>query len=161
MAHDNAPLSAGTPVRAADFPPAMFNYDQTTIANITDTAYVTGTPEVAVRFMAPTSGRVAVNLSGGIRNNTAANQDRVFLTFRILEGDPDDASIFWTEEVKYGRSNYAMLDANDEFEYGGHLTIVGGLTPGTFYYAQVRYRTTLGSGTADISNRQIMVFPVP
>jgi len=161
VSHDNAPLSSGTPVRALDFPPAQFNYDQTTIANITDTTYVTGTPEVAVRFMAPTSGRVAVNLSAGIRNNTAANQDRVFVTFRILEGDPSDADVFWTEEVKYGRSNAARLDANDEFAYGGHVTVVGGLTPGQFYYAQVRHRTTLGSGTADISNRQILVFPVP
>lgn len=161
MSHENAPLSAGTQVRALDFPRAMFNFDQTSQLNLTDTSYGNGSPEVSVRFMAPTSGRVAVVCSGGPRNNTAANQDRVFISFRIFEGDPNDNDLLQTEEVKYGRSNYATLTANDDYEYGGHLTMVGGLTPGTFYYAQMRHRVTIGSGTADIAFRSILVFPIP
>jgi hypothetical protein len=164
MSHDNAPLSAGTPVRAVDFPPAQFVGDASTgatLTNITATSYTNGTPEVAIRFMAPTSGRVAVNISAGIRNNTAANQDRCFVSYRILEGDPADGLVIQTEEVKLGVSNYATLDADDDFAYVGHLTMVGGLTPGTFYYCQFRHRTTLGSGTVDINSRQLMVFPIP
>lgn len=157
MAHSPQHLSAGTPVRSVDFPRAHYAFAQTDINNITDTTYQTGTPEIAVRFMAPNSGRVAVVLSAGCRNN-AANADRIFITFRILEGDPADANLFQTEDVKFGRSNPATQ--SDEHQYGGQLTIVGGLTPGTMYYARVRHRTTLGSGTADVAFRGILIFPV-
>lgn len=157
MAHESGPLSAGVPFRAADFPRSRFSFAQTDINNITETTYTVGTPEIAVRFMAPTSGRVAVVLSAGCRNN-GANADRIFVAYRILEGDPDDGELIQTDEVKFGRSNPAT--GADEHQYAGSLSIVGGLTPGEFYYAQTRYRTTLGSGTADVAYRGILVFPV-
>lgn len=150
-------LSAGTRVKALDFPRAYQSYHNTTIANISDTTYTVGSPEVAVRFQAPTSGRVAVVISAGVRNN-GANADRVFVAFRILEGDPADGDLVQTEDVKLGISNAATQA--DDYQYGGQATMVGGLTPGTYYYAQVRHRTTLGSGTADIAHRHILVFPV-
>lgn len=160
MPHDPQPLSAGTPVRALDFPPAQFSFNQDTIANITATTYQTGTNEVAVRFQAPTSGRVAVTVKAITQNNSAANTDRVFVTYRILTGDPDDADLFQTDEIKNGVSSAAIPEA-DEFRYASHTTMVSGLTPGEFYYARVRYRTTLGSNTADIGYRHILVFPIP
>lgn len=152
-------LSAGTRVKAVDFPRAQQVSDQTTQANIADTSYVTGTPEVAVRVMAPSSGRVMVRVGAGPRNNTAANQDRVFVSFRVFEGDPADNDLFQTEEVKLGLSNTGA--GADDYSYGGHGTMVQGLTPGTYYYFQVRHRTTLGSGTADIGFRSILVTPIP
>lgn len=157
MPHEASPLSAGVPFREVDFPRSRFSFAQTDINNISSTSYAAGSPEVAVRFQAPTSGRVAVMLSAGVRNN-AANADRIFVTFRILEGDPADGDLFQTDEVKFGRSNPATQ--SDEHQYGGQLSIVSGLTPGSFYYAQVRHRTTLGSGTADVAYRGILVFPV-
>lgn len=160
MPHDPQPLSAGTPVRALDFPPAQMSFNQDTIANITATTYQVGTNEVAVRFQAPTSGRVAVTIKAICQNNSALNSDRLFVTFRVLEGDPDDANLFQTDEIKNGVSSAAIPEA-DEFRYASHTTMVNGLTPGTFYYAQVRYRTTLGAGSADIGYRHILVFPIP
>lgn len=152
-------LSAGTRVKAVDFPRAAQVTDQTSQLNMTNTTYSTGDPEVAVRVMAPSSGRVLVVVAAGIRNNTAANQDRVFVSFRVFEGDPADNDLYQTEEVKLGLSNTAA--GADDYSYGGHGTMVQGLTPGTYYYFQVRHRTTLGSGTADISNRSILVTPIP
>lgn len=150
-------LSAGTVVKALDFTPAVQVAQTVGINNITATTYQTGTPEIAVRFMAPSSGRVAVALSAGTRNN-GANADRVFVTYRILEGDPADGIIHQSEEINRGLSNPATQADNNQ--YHGHVTMVDGLTPGTYYYAQVRYRTTLGSGTADIPHRGILVFPI-
>lgn len=152
-------LSAGTRVKAVDFPRAQQYYDQTTQANLTSTTYETGTPEVAVRVMAPSSGRVMVTVSAGIRNNTAANQDRLFVSFRVFTGDPADNDLFQTEEVKLGLSNTGA--GADDYSYGGHGTMVTGLTPGTYYYFQVRHRVTLGSGTADLAFRKILVIPIP
>jgi hypothetical protein len=152
-------LSAGTRVKALDFPRAQSVKDQTTLANLTNTTYATGTPEVAVRFMAPSSGRVLVVVSAGTRNNTTANEDRIFIGWHIYTGDPADADIYQTEEVKLGLSNPSA--GADDYSYGGHGTMVQGLTPGEYYYCRVRYRTTLGSGTADIAYRAILVTPIP
>lgn len=160
MSHENHPLSAGTRVRAVDFPPTQTAYSQITQANISATSYTLGSPEMAVRFMAPTSGRVLVTVSAGLRNNSAT-VDRVFVSFRVLEGDPDDADLIQTDEVKNGRSNYAVADAANDYEYGGHTTVVSGLTPGAYYYAQLRHRVTVGGGTADIAFRGISVIPIP
>lgn len=152
-------LSAGTRVKAMDFPRAMQMVDQTTQANITSTSYTNGSPEVAVRFMAPSSGRVLVVIGGGCRNNTAANEDRVFMAFRVLTGDPADGDVYQTEEIKLGLSNPG--GGSDDYAYNGHGTMVQGLTPGTWYYCQFRHRVTLGSGTADIAFRKLTVVPIP
>jgi hypothetical protein len=151
-------LSAGTEVRAIDFPPAVQSFQDTSITNISTTTYITGTPECAVWIMAPSSGRVAVCLSGGTRNN-GANADRIFVSYRIFEGDPANGNLIQAEEVKRGLSNPATQV--DNYQYHGHVTMVGGLTPGTYYYFQVRHRTTLGSATADISYRALLVWPIP
>lgn len=162
MSHDNAPLSAGTETRAVDFPPAVFVTSDVPNGNISTTVYITGTPEVSARFMAPTSGRVGICLSAGLRNNSGATpNDRLFFSYQIFVGDPNDAVLFQGEEVKGGLSNRASADVNDDYSYGGHLTIVSGMEPGEFYYVQTRYRTTLGNSTADIGYRGILVFPVP
>lgn len=150
-------LSAGTTVRALDFTPAVQTFQTVGVNNVTATSYTAGTPEVAVRFMAPSSGRVAVILSAGTRNN-GANADRIFVSYRILEGDPADAVLIQSDEVKRGLSNPATQADNNQ--YHAHGTMVDGLTPGVWYYAQVRHRTTLGSGTADIPHRGILVFPI-
>ena len=155
-----APLSAGNPVRAMDFPRSMQAVDRTTQLNVTGTSYATGTPEVAVRFLCPTSGRVAVTVAAGIRNNSAT-QDRVWIAFTIYEGDPNDGNQVVVEEVKYGVSNHAISDASDDYSYQSQTSIVRGLTPGTWYYARVKHKVTTGTGSVDIAERQITVFPVP
>jgi hypothetical protein len=156
----SSPLSAGTPVRALDFPPSMQVMDRTSQLNLTNTSYATGTPEVAVRFQAPTSGRVLVTVSAGVRNNSAT-VDRVWVCFSMFEGDPNSGNQVAVEEVKYGVSNHAISDANDDFAYGSNSFPVSGLTPGTFYYARIRHKVTIGGGTADISTRGITVIPIP
>lgn len=154
-------LSAGTRVRARDFPRAYQTFNQESQLNMTNTTYASadaGDPEQAVKFLAPSSGRVAMVISAGVRNNTAANEDRVFCSFRVFEGDPADNNLFQTEEVKLGISNTAA--GADDYTYCGHATMVQGLTPGVHYYAQFRQRVTIGSGSADIAFRKLLVFPI-
>lgn len=150
-------LSAGTPVRALDFVPAVQSFQDTQIGNISDTSYTTGDPECGVWVMAPSSGRVAVALSAGTRNNSA-NADRVFLTYRVFQGDPLNDDLIISEEAQRGLSIPGTQA--DQYQYHGHLTVVDGLTPGSYYYFQARHRTTLGLATADIAYRALLVFPV-
>ena len=162
MPHDNAPLSAGTQVRAVDFPPAVASTSDTAATNISSTTYLTGTPEVGVRFMGPSSGRVAITVQAGVRVDSAVSPaDRVFVSYQIFVGDPADNDLLQVEEVKNGVSSGGISDATEDYSFGGHLTILSGLEPGQFYYARVRYRTFLGNSTADIQQRGIIVIPIP
>jgi len=160
------PLSAGTNFRAVDFPRAQFAYDQSTIANWNTATYTVNVaatnPEVAVRCLAPTSGKIGVCISGGPRNNSTV-VDRFFLAFRVLEGDPADGTLIQTDDAKWGISNTATSDASDDYSYGGHFTVVGGLTPGVYYYFQSRFRDTVApvTGTADCAFRTLMAIPLP
>lgn len=158
------PLAAGSNFRAVDFPRAQFAYDQSTVANSAVTSYTVNVaatnPEVAVRCLAPTSGKIGVCISGGPRNNSATS-DRFFLAFRVLEGDPADGTLIQTDDAKWGISNTATPDASDDYSYGGHFTVVGGLNPGLYYYFQTRFRTTNGNSTADCAFRTIMAIPLP
>lgn len=151
-------LSAGTRVKAVDFPRAQQAYFTATISNQTNTSYEVGSPEVAVRFQAPSSGRVAVCVGAGVSNN-GANADRILVTYQVFSGDPADAVIFLSPEEKRGVSNAAT--GGEAAQFAGHTTMVDGLTPGDFYYAQMVHRTTSGAGTADISHRHITVWPIP
>lgn len=162
MSHDNENLSAGRPVRAVDFPPSQFNFNQTSQLNISSTTYVDGDPETSVRFMAPSSGRVAVTIKALVQKNGVLNADRVFVTYRVYKGDPNDGNLFQTDEVKYGISNTAVTAAT-EFQYSSHTSMVGGLEPGAFYFARVRHRVTIGgaNASADVAYRHILVFPIP
>lgn len=160
MSHDRSTLSAGTRVRAADFPPAVYVSDFTGQDNVTTTTYTSGTPQAAVRFRGPTSGRVAVHLGAGLRSNSATT-DRLFVTFEIYTGDPSDDVIHHAAEVRHGVSNHAVSDANDDYSLAGHLTLVDGLEPGQWYFLRVIHRSTLGNGVADLVYRSALVFPVP
>lgn len=151
-------LSAGRPVKALDFPRAQQMYLQTNISNVSATTYAPGAPEVAVRFLAPSTGRVAVSVSGGVSNN-GANADRMLLTYRILEGDPNNGVVIQDGDSKRGVSNAGTGGENNQF--AGHVTMVDGLTPGTYYYAQLVHRTVTGAGTADLTHRVITVWPIP
>lgn len=151
-------LSAGRPVKALDFPRAQQVFQTVTVPNVSSTSFVVGNPEVAVRFLAPSTGRVAVCVGAGTSNN-GANADRLFVTYQILAGDPADNIVHQSAETKRGLSNPATQA--DAAQYHGHVTMVDGLTPGEYYYAQVVHRTSLGSSTADIAHRHIAVWPIP
>lgn len=151
-------LSAGTRVRALDYPRAQQAFLTANVTNLSGTTYAVGSPEVAVYFTAPSTGRVAVTVGAGTGNN-GANADRLLVTYQIYEGDPESGIVHQAAEAKRGLSNPAT--GADTAQYHGHTTMVDGLTPGTKYYARVVHRVTLGSGTADISHRHITVWPIP
>lgn len=153
-----ADLAAGTRVKALDFPTAVQSESGVSYSNITVTTYTPGSPEVAARFLAPTSGRVAVTVSGAIRTNLTS-VDRIYVAFRIFEGDPADGDLVETEEAKRGISNYAHQQ--EGYQYKGQMTMVDGLTPGSWYYVQLRYRTTLGDANADMAYHRVSVIPLP
>lgn len=147
-------LAAGTTVRALDFPPTASASDGTLITNISSTTYITGTPEVATTFMAPTSGRVMLWVSALGRDDTADQQ--VYVTVEVYEGtDATGTQILSPSALARGVST--MGEASNPM---GHdrASLLSGLEAGTTYYARVVYRV-LGGTTADIFYRGLIISP--
>lgn len=157
-----APLGssfAGQPVKALDYPPPKWSQDSTQINNPTNTAYTTGSPEVSVTFVAPTSGRVLLVVGGGLGNG--AGGDRIFLSPEVRETNSSGALVLSASVTNRGFGSDIAAGA---FHYGSRESVLDGLTPGTVYYAVVKYAVVTsdaGASTQDIACRDITVVPIP
>ncbi len=150
-------LLAGTKIRAADFPPPAYAQDTTAIIDVASTSYITGTPEVGVTFVAPTSGRIKISIGGSLRNN-AANSDRVALAPQVFVTNSSGTE-FLAPTVFRGIASDGIASAGDYATYG-HTTLLEGLTPGQQYYARVMHIKFGSAGaTCDIAMRDICIDP--
>lgn len=165
ITHDSGPppatpvtgIAVGAKVQAADFPPTVWDNDETAISNVTATTFQNGSPEVSVTFIAPTSGRVLVYNGGGLRNNSGA--DQMFIDSEIRETD-GSGTVVRSSSVT-GDGTLSCADESLGFEYKTRAYVQSGLTPGSTYFARLQYRTSTGGGTADITARSIIVQPIP
>jgi hypothetical protein len=151
--------AAGRPVRALDYPPAVWAQDATAISNPSNSSYATGSPEVSVTFMAPTSGRVLLVVGGGLGQSAGA--DRIFLSPKVQETDSSGAVVLSPSVTSRG---FGSDNCSVGPHYGSRESVLEGLTPGQVYYAVVQYAVATGdsgSSSADISCREIIVASLP
>ncbi|MGP3917693.1 hypothetical protein [Nonomuraea sp. 10N515B] len=150
---------AGRPVRALDYPPAVWAQDTTTITNPSNSSYITGTPEVSVTFIAPTSGRVLIVVGGGLGNSAGA--DRIFLSPEVRLTNSGGALVLSPSVTNRG---FGSDNSSSGFHYGSRESVLEGLTPGQVYYAVVKYvvaTTEAGASAADIAARDVTVVSIP
>ncbi|WP_431897938.1 hypothetical protein [Nonomuraea sp. bgisy101] len=140
--------------------PSSFIGDDTLIANITSTSYITGTPEVGVYFVGPPSGRVRLTIGGGFRDNGASAVDRVFLAPNLFRDSSSGVEVLASSVTLRG---YISLANDTEFQYGCRVSLIENLLPGQLYYLRAMYQTSGGTDpdTADIAARDIIVIPMP
>lgn len=149
--------TSGSVVRGQDAPATAWAQDDLSQLNLTNTIYIPGTPEVGVTFTAPSSGRVSITVGGGARDN-GGNGDRVFVAPQVFRGPTSDGTEVLVPSVVV--RGYGSVPAT-EYAHGSRTSLLQNLIPGETYYARVMFATALGSGTADISCREISVIPVP
>lgn len=150
---------AGRPVRALDYPPAVWAQSSTRIDNPSNSSYSTGSPEVSVTFMAPTSGRVLLIVGGGLGESAGA--DRIFLSPIVRETNSSGTVVLTASVTSRG---FGSDNCSVGPHYGSRESVLEGLTPGQLYYAAVQHVVQTGdsgSSTADISCREIIVAPLP
>ena len=147
-------ITAGSTVKAQDFPPSQTSLDTTIQDDVSSTSYIAGSPELGVTFEGPTSGKVVVIVSAGAR--TAADQV-VLVSFQIFE---DNSS--GTEIVAPSADQAFRVYSSNAGKYasGSYTTMVTGLTAGQTYYARTMHRVDGGSTNNDIRHREISVYPV-
>lgn len=150
---------AGRPVRALDYPPAVWAQDTTAINNPSNASYTTGSPAVEVTFVAPTSGRVLLIVGGGLGNSAGA--DRIFLSPIVRETNSSGDVVLTPSVTNRG---FGSDNASVGPHYGSRESVLEGLTPGQAYYAAVQYAVATGdagSSAADINCREIIVASLP
>lgn len=152
-----ADVQAGDEILAAYWPASVEDEDGTDQTNITNTSYAPGSPEVGAAFEAPHTGRVAIMVGGGMREDSATN--RIFMTFELHEGSDNTGAQVVAPTAINGISTTGDTDASGDHSLGS-LVVQEGLTPGTTYYARIMYQTE-GGTTNDITHRRIVVVPLP
>ncbi|MET9943256.1 hypothetical protein [Streptomyces halstedii] len=149
-------LLAGTTMLALDTPAAVSAVASASY-DTTSTAYTTATSggayaEVAVVFVAPTSGRVRCDLAARLTNNGTGG---TLVTAEVRTGST----------VGAGTVVDAATDASGTSNYGNTLSRTGicrflsGLAPGSTYNARLVHRVTAGTGS--IAMRELSVQPLP
>lgn len=151
-------MSAGDFVRT--LPPPAYAADDTVIANIANTSYEPGSPEVGVYFTAPPSGTVRLTIGGGFRDNGASAVDRVFLAPQVFLEDSDGTVVLAASVTQRG---YLSVAQDTAFQYGSRVSLVTGLLPGRRYYIRCMHLTSSGADpdSADIAARDLIVIPMP
>lgn len=145
-------ITDGELVRGADFPTTVFAQEDTIQNGTASTAYVTGTPELGVYFMAPTSGRVLITVSGGARDTT--NDNRAFLSPQVFLDSASGDEILAPSVESYG---WANPGSNSDYVFGSRVSMLENLIPGRVYYARVMFSPE--GASAQVNTREIMVEP--
>lgn len=147
-------ILVGATIKSQDFPAAVYQQDTTTLTDVSNTTYATGSPVVDVTFTAPTSGRVWLLIGAGMSDSGG---NRPFVSAEVYEGvDATGTLILAADDITHGvvGVNTATRGLNIS-----RATNVTGLTVGATHYARLVHRVT-GGTTIDIDQRDITVIPL-
>src|SRR5690606_36871686 len=108
-------------------------------------------------FLAPSSGRVAITVGGGVCDPDRT--DWVILAPQVYKGNINGDVVLAAAETNRG---YSSLVEASEYVYGSRTSLLTGLTPGEQYYAEVMFQILPGfgstaNGTAAINSREIII----
>ncbi len=146
----------GQLISYAEMPETVTSTDETDISNISSTSFIAGSPEVSVTFVAPSSGKVLVINSAGLRNNSGADQLFVDSEIRVT----NSAGVQLRAPNVAGDGTLSCADESINYEYKSRGYVYTGLTGGSVYFARLLYRAS-ASNTGDITSRAIIVQPIP
>jgi hypothetical protein len=147
-------LTAGTTVRALDFPPTLKVSSPTDNNNQTSTTYITGSPTISTTFTAPTSGRVRFIVSVSGRDDSGDN--RIFVAVQVFTGTSASGTEILSPSVATAVSTQGEGSNFCTFE---RCSFLDGLTPGDTYFARLMHRVT-GGTTCDVSYRGLIIVPL-
>jgi hypothetical protein len=145
----------GAKVQPADFPAAAWASDTTSIANISSTSFVAGSPVCSTTFAAPTSGAVLLSVGLSARDNGGTN--RVHLAPEVRAGTAGGSVVLAADVTSRG---VGVPGETSAFCYRSRTTLLTGLTAGATYYVQTMHKVSGGS-TADLQVRDVTVAPCP
>lgn len=145
----------GVPISAEEFPSSAYASDTTSLANISSTTFIAGTPEVSTTFVAPTSGAVLLSVGLSARDDGGANA--IHLAPEVRVGTVAGAVVLSANVVTRG---VGLPGEPNTFLYRSRTTVLTGLTAGTVYFVRTMHKVSGGS-TGDLQVRDVTVTPCP
>ncbi|GGM27236.1 hypothetical protein GCM10011608_10000 [Micromonospora sonchi] len=138
--------------------PGTITADGTTLANITSTTFVPGSPVVGRAFVAPPSGGIWVTVGGSIAQSVAGSNTR--LSWEVRQGGTVGAgTVIWSPSSVRGIScGQAVVSGGPSQLSASDRDLADTLIPGTTY--NIRTMHTVTSGTGGVTYRKLMVEPV-
>lgn len=115
----------------------------------TSTSYTTTGAVVEVYFTAPPSQAVLLTVGGRLQSVTAGNQTYLGVEVRLTNSSG--------AVISACSDNDALMTSAANHVQSSATRRVGGLTPGSTYYARLLHRTTAGTGNID--RRRLIVIP--
>ncbi len=150
-----ADIRAGDEIGIGYWPEAVQARDDTSLSNQTSTTFIPGSPENGTTFVAPTTGRVGVIVSGELRQEDAAN--RIFLGFELYLGTSAAGTLILAGDVERGISTTGTAG---EATIHGNMSMVSNLTAGSTHYVRSVFSVE-GGTTNDVFSRTVAVIPLP
>lgn len=144
-------ITPGSPIRAADFPPAVEVLETTSIDNISSTSYAAGSTQCSVTFTANTMGRAKIDWWGRMQGDGTF---RVFLGIEVRENNVSGTVIEAASDTEAAQTAVASTGT-----YPG-MMLLSGLTSGGTYFVRTMHKVA-GGTTSDIFTRRIIVTPQP
>lgn len=157
------PFFAGSPVKTSDLPPSVGARDDTSLANLSNTSFEPGSPEVGVNFIAPPSGYVLMVVGGGV----SGDGNRMYLAGEVRETDSSGSVVSVANNIRNGISS-TLFTSGPPNQHLSRLSLapidaegfITPLVPGAPYHARVMHAVDGGTG-ADVSYRDITIIPLP
>lgn len=153
-------LRAGEPVRALDTPSYEYAASSSTQSDLANTPpdWVAMDEEVAIHFIAPSSGRGIMCVAGRLRDNSATGgEDRPVITYEVRLGSRNGSRHVFPNFLENAWTGSTFITGN--YQAGCRLSPVENLIPGQTYFAQVLIASSIGAGTADIGGARIFFMP--
>jgi hypothetical protein len=125
-------------IASITLPPTVEDDQQGNIENISSTSYVAGSPECAVLFTAPPSGRVKISVSASMK--TPSSGELIFVSFEVRIGSTGGTTI-----VSATDGACIAAQGSGQIFINGFSKLVGSLDPGETYAARTMHRVNGGT----------------
>jgi hypothetical protein len=145
---------AGQRVKALDFSASASATDSTTQSTTTTPA--AGTPSVNVTFVAPTSGKALIIVSGAAQDVTVTNTAVVDTELRLTNVG---GTIIFATGAFDRRLQLTLTASGNSLGSGSRTWTATGLTPGATYFLRTMHYAATGT-TCNIINRRLDVVPL-
>jgi|SRR5690606_16067621 len=146
--------TAGSRVKALDWPPTVYAQDNTNISGISSDDYTTGGhPLVAVTFTANTFGKILLTVGGCGRGD--GQDTRLDLAPQIFLGTNASGEEILAPAV-FNRG--LTFPEGNVYVCHSRTTRLQGLEPGATYFARLVHKK-VGNTTGDFARRELVITP--
>lgn len=149
---------AGQRIKALDFTAAVKAEDSTLQTNIS-TTLGSGSPEVSVTFVAPTSGKAQIIVSASTSDDVS-NDNPAVIDWQLYLGTNSSGTLILGTGSLQRRLVLMPGTIASQSQELSHSYVATGLTAGSTYFVRIQQQAWAGT-SLDVHTRALTVIPLP